>query len=119
FEAAAMSSDGEGVPVALTVRGDAAAIVKVLDKVRAQDPRGATVLGSDSSRSLVVVGPTAAYRHEVLAGGDLGDSDAFRSVVPEAGDASVVVYVNVDDLQKMVAQLSEGDHHLVDNIAPL
>jgi hypothetical protein len=119
FEAASMSSDGEGVPVALTVRGDADAIEQVLDKVRAQDPRGATVLGSDSGHGLVVVGPTAAYRHEVLTGGDLGDSDAFRSVVPEAGDASVVVYVNVDDLQKMVGQLSEGDHQVVDNIAPL
>ena len=66
-----------------------------------------------------MVGPTAAYRHQVLAGGDLGDTDAFRSVVPKAGDASVVVYVNVDDLQKIVGQLSEGDHQVVDNIAPL
>ena len=39
FEAASMSSDGEGVPVAVTVRGDADAIEKVLDKVRAQDPQ--------------------------------------------------------------------------------
>ena len=119
FEAASMSSDGEGVPVAVTVRGDADAIGKVLDKLRAQDPSGATVLGSDSDHGLVVVGPTEAYRHEVLTGGHLGDSDAFRSVVPDAGDASVVVYVNVDDLQKMVGQLSEGDRQVVDNIAPL
>jgi len=39
--------------------------------------------------------------------------------VPHAGDTSAVVYVNVDDLQKMVAQLSEDDHEVVDNIAPL
>jgi Protein of unknown function (DUF3352) len=119
FEAASMSGDGEGVPVAVTVRGDENAIEKVLDKLRAKVPGGTTVLGSDSGHGLVVVGPSAAYRQEVLTGGDLGDSDAFRGVVPDAGDASVVVYVNVDDLQKMVGQLSGGDHQIVDNIAPL
>ncbi len=118
-EAASMSGNGEGVPVAVTVRGDADEIEKVLDKLRAKVPGGATVLGSDSGHGLVVVGPSAAYRNEVLTGGDLGDSDAFRGVVPDAGDASVVVYVNVDDLQKMVGQLSGDDHQVVDNIAPL
>jgi hypothetical protein len=118
-EAASMSSDGDGVPVAVTVRGDADAIGKVLDKLRSHVPGGTTVLGSDSGHGLVVVGPTAAYRQEVLAGGHLGDTDAFRGVVPDAGDASVVVYVNVDDLQKMVAQLSGDDREVADNIAPL
>ena len=119
YEAASMSDDGDGVPVALAVRGDSAAIEKVLDKVRARAHGATTVLGSDSRDGLVVIGPTAAYRQQVLAGGHLGDSDEFTSVVPDAGDASVVVYVNLDDLQKMVSQLSEGDHEIVDNIAPL
>jgi hypothetical protein len=119
YEAASMSDDGDGVPVALAVRGDTAAIEKVLDKVRARAHGPKAVLGSDDKNGLVVIGPTAAYREQVLAGGHLGDSDEFRSVVPDAGDASVVVYVNLDDLQKMVTQLSEGDHEIADNIAPL
>ena len=117
YEKAAMSDDGSGVPVAVTVKGDAAAIEKVLDKLRARDP-GAAPLGSDSSGDLVVVGPTAAYRQEILAGGHLGDSDAFRSVVPDADHAGVVVFVDLDALQKMIGQLAPGDQ-VSDNLAPL
>jgi hypothetical protein len=118
-EAASMSSDGDGVPVALTVKGDSAAIETVLDKLRAHDPGGATALGSDSSDGLVVIGPTAAYRQQVLAGGHLGDTDTFRSVVPNAGDASVVLFADLDDLQKIAAQALDGDQEAVDNLAPL
>ena len=39
YEAAAMSNDGSGVPVAVTVKGDPAAIEKVLSKLRAQAAR--------------------------------------------------------------------------------
>jgi hypothetical protein len=122
YEAAANSSDGVGVPVAFTVRGDPAAIAKVLDKVRANAGTGTSSsapLSSDSSGDLVVVGPTAAYRKSVLAGGHLGDTDAFRSVIPDAGHASVVLFVNVDDLEKALSQLDGADQQVTSNIAPL
>ena len=79
YEAAAMSDDGSGVPVAVTVKGDPAAIEKVLAKLRAQAHGSAATLGSDSSGDLVAIGPTAAYRQQILAGGHLGDTDAFRA----------------------------------------
>ena len=108
-EAATNSDDGTGVPVAFTVRGDADAIGKVLDKLRAKDPHSAAALGSDSSGDLIAVGPTESYRKQVLAGGHLGDSDAFTSVLPDAAHASVVVFVNVDVLQKAISQaLGDG-----------
>ncbi len=119
YEKAAMSDDGSGVPVAVTVKGDAASIEKVLDKLRAAGTTSPAALGSDSSGDLVVIGPAAAYRQEILAGGHLGDSDAFRSVVPDADHAGVVVFVDLDDLQKMVGQLAAGDDQVTSNLAPL
>ncbi len=117
-EAASNSANGQGVPVAVTVQGDPAAIEKVLAKLRAHDP-GTAALGSDSSGDLVVLGPTASYRREILAGGHLGDSSAFRSVVPDAAHAGLVAYVNVDDLQKALSQVVGSDRQTLANIAPL
>lgn len=119
YEAAAMSDDGTGVPVAVTVKGDPAAIEKVLTKLRAQAHGSAATLGSDSSGDLVAIGPTAAYRQQILAGGHLGDTDAFRAVVPDAGHASLVLYVDLDNLDKVVSQLSAGDQQVADNLKPL
>jgi hypothetical protein len=122
YEAMVESSDGTGVPVALTVRGDAAAIEKVLAKLRAKagsDPSATAALASDSSGDLVVVGPTPEYRKEILAGGTLGSTAAFGDVVPEASRASEVLYVNLDDLEHAVSQAAAGDRSVIDNLAPL
>lgn len=119
YEAAVQSADGSGVPVAFTVRGDAAAIEKVVAKLRAQHSSSVTAVDSDSSGDLVAIGPTAAYRQQILAGGHLGDTDAFRSVIPDAGHASMVLYVNIDDLEHAIAQASGDDKVVVDNVAPL
>ena len=121
FEAATNSADGVGLPVAFTVKGDPAAIGRVLDKIRAQagTDSGSAVLSSDSSGDLVAVGPTPAYRQSVLAGGHLGDTDAFRSVIPDADHASLVLFVNVDDLEKALSQADGGDQQVTSNVAPL
>jgi hypothetical protein len=119
YEAAAMSDDGNGVPVAVTVKGDPAAIEKVLTKLRAQAHGAAATLGSDSSGDLVAIGPTAAYRQQILAGGHLGDTDAFRTVVPDAAHASLVLYVDLDNLDKVVSQVSAGDQEVAGNLKPL
>ncbi len=120
-EAATNSSDGVGLPVALTVKGDPAAIGKVLDKIRtrAGSDAGSAALSSDSSGDLVAVGPTPAYRQSVLAGGHLGDTEAFRNVIPDADHASVVFFLDVDDLEKALSQLDGGDQQVTSNVAPL
>jgi hypothetical protein len=119
LEAASASDDGDGVPVALSVRGDSAAIQRVLDKVRAHDPATAAMLGSDAGDDRVVIGPSAAYRQDVLAGGHLGDSDAFRSVVPDADHAGVVLFVDLGALRQMAGPLLTADPEAGDNLAPL
>jgi hypothetical protein len=76
-------------------------------------------LESDSAGDLVVVGPTPDYRKLVLDGGTLGNTAAFRSVIPEAQRASMVLYVNIDDLEHAISQASGGDPSVTDNVAPL
>ncbi len=120
YEAMVESSDGAGVPVAYSVQGDPAAIEKVLAKLRAKaGSSSSTALGSDSSGTVVVVGPTSDYRKAILAGGNLGSTSAFSSVVPEADRASEVFYVNIDDLEHAISQASTGDRSVIDNVAPL
>lgn len=117
--ALANSPTGSGLPVAVTVKGDPGAIEHVLDKVRATQPAATAFLGSDSSGDLVAIGPTQSYRQEVLAGGHLGDTDAFRSVVPDAGRAGSVLFVNMDEVKAAMSQLAAGDPAVESNIAPL
>jgi hypothetical protein len=122
FEAMIESSSGTGLPVAYTVKGDPSAIEKVLAELRQKagsDPSSTTALESDSAGDLVVVGPTPDYRKLVLDGGTLGNTAAFRSVIPEAQRASMVLYVNVDDLEHAISQASGGDPSVTDNVAPL
>jgi hypothetical protein len=91
----------------------------VLAKLRAQDSSSTSALDSDSSGGLVAIGPTAAYRQQILSGGHLGDTDAFRSVIPDAAHASMVLYVNIDDLEHAITQASADDKDIIDNITPL
>jgi hypothetical protein len=107
------------VPVAGTVQGDPSAIGGVLDKLRGQSSDAAQMLGSDTAGDLVAIGPSAAYRQKVLAGGHLGDTDAFRSVVPDADRAGAVLYVNVDAVQRGLGHLLGDDAATVSNIEPL
>jgi len=119
LEAAENSTDLSGLPVAVTVKGDPTAIERVLDKIRAKTG-DLPFLGSDSSGDLVAIGPSSAYRKEVLDGGGLGDDDTFRSVVPDAGDASSVLYINVDAFEPALGNLaSGGSQGDIANVIPL
>ena len=118
-EAVENSADGSGIPVAATVKGDPAKIEAVLDKLRSR-AGDLPFLGSDSSGDLEVVGPSEDYRKQVLKGGDLGDDDAFRSVVPDAGRAGSVIYVNVDAFEPALKKLaSAGSEDDIANLVPL
>jgi hypothetical protein len=118
LEAAENSGDLSGVPVGVTVKGDPAAIERVLHKIRAK-VGDVPFLGSDSSGDLEAIGPTAAYRQDLLKGGSLGDDDTFRGVIPDAANASSVVFVNVDALEPAITQVAAGDQETLDNLEPL
>jgi hypothetical protein len=113
--------DPQDLEVALKVRGDAEGVERVLDKVRASAGSDAEALGSDAAGDLVAIGPSADYRAEVLRRGDLGGSVAFRDVVPHAGDAAVVAFVNFDVgdgwLESLVGTDGEGGEGGADSVA--
>ncbi|HEY2880269.1 DUF3352 domain-containing protein [Nocardioides sp.] len=119
LEAAENGDSLSGLPIGVTVKGDPAAIERVLDKIRAKAGNDLGFLGSDSSGDLVAIGPTAAYRQHLLDGGNLGDDDTFRGVVPDAGDGSSVFYVNLDSLEPAITKAAAGDRQTLDNITPL
>jgi hypothetical protein len=118
FEAATNSSDGAGLPIALTVKGDPKAIDAVLAKLQAK-VGDLPFLGSDSAGDLDVIGPSADYRRHVLDGGDLGGDDTFTGVVPDAGDAGSLLYVDVDAFEPAITKAAAGDQETLDNITPL
>ena len=116
------SSDGSDIPVALKVDGDPDEIEAVLEKLREQLPSDETVVfGTDSEGDTVVIGPNEAYRKEVLKDGDLGDNDVFKDVVQEVDNASVVFFVNVNEIEKAIAEaLGDGDDaEFLDNLKPI
>lgn len=117
-EAAFNSADGSDVPVAIKVKGDPERIAGVLDKVRPELGPMEGVLGSDSKGDLTAIGPDADYRATVLEDGGLGDTEAFRDVVRDAEDASMVFFVNFDAGDWLV-DLASGDQEAVDNLEPL
>ena len=119
LEAAENGDSLSGLPIGATVKGDPAAIERVLDKIRAKVGNDLGFLGSDSSGDLVAIGPTAAYRQHLLDGGNLGNDDTFRGVVPDAGGASSVLFVNLDSLEPAITKAAAGDTETLDNITPL
>ncbi|MBJ7356321.1 DUF3352 domain-containing protein, partial [Nocardioides sp.] len=120
-EALFESSDGSDVPVALKVDGDPEEIEAVLEKLRAQFPDEETlVFDTDAEGDTIVIGPNEAFRKQMLDDGGLGDNDVFKDVVREVDDASVVLFVNVNELEDLVEEsMGEFDQELVDNVKPI
>jgi hypothetical protein len=114
------STDGSGVPIGVKVKGDADAIKAVLAKVQAtfSDPAEGTFLDADSDGDLVAIGPDDDYRGQLLDDGDLGGSDVFRDVVPDAERADAILFVNFDAGDWLV-NLASGDQEAEDNLSPL
>jgi hypothetical protein len=114
------SEDGSDVPIALKVQGDPDEIEKVLDRLRDNAGPEVTVLDSDKDGDTIVIGPDAGFRADVLEDGGLGDSTIFQDVVPDAGEAQTVLFVNLDEFQGAVADaLGDGDQELLDNLEPI
>ena len=117
-EAIENSSDLSRVPVGVTIKGDPSAIDDVLGKIHAKVGSDLAFLGSDSAGDLEAIGPSAAYRRHLLVGGHLGDDDTFQGVVPDAANASSVIYVDVDALEPAIKKAAAGDPKTLDNLTP-
>ncbi len=112
------SSDGSDVPVGAKVQGDAGAIQAVLATIAESFGSDANVVGNDAEGDMVAIGPNPNYRGQLLEDGGLGDSDVYRNVVRESGDANAILFVNFD-AGDWLTNLAEGDQEIEDNLAPL
>lgn len=108
----------ESLPVGLKVRGDAAAIEAVLDKLRPQlGPQG-TLLETQVEGDLVAISPNPGYRAALAGDGALGDTAAYQDVVADR-DAAGVLFVNFDADDGWLAAFVESDPELAQNLEPL
>jgi hypothetical protein len=120
---AGATTDPAALPVGLRIEGDPARIMPVLDKLRAGLGPAADMLQVEQGDGAVALGLDPAYLHQLLEGGDLGQSDAFSRAVPRADKASGVVFVDFDAgdgwAQRLAESLSGGDPDASANVAPL
>ncbi len=113
------SDDVPDAPVALRVSGEAQASRAVLDRVLALVGAGPDDVAVRNDGDLLVVGLDPGYVDELAAAdGDLGDSETFTEVVPEAGRASSALYVDFD-AAGWLDSLTDGDAQAAANLAPL
>lgn len=119
-QTAAESSNGVGIPAAVKIKGDPAAIRSVLDKVTAQASSAGegAALASDDQGEVIVIGPTPAYRQQLLANGGLGQSSAYRDVISHSAGNSAVLFVNLDSVRGWVGDLGQ-DPQVDANLKPL
>ena len=113
------SSDVPTAPVALRVSGDAPASRAVLDRMLGLVGVGPADVAVRNDEGLLVVGLDRGYVDTLAAAdGDLGESDTFTAVVPEAARASSALYVDFD-AAGWLDSLTDGDARAAANLAPL
>jgi hypothetical protein len=112
------SPDPTEIPAGIRITGDAAKITDVIDKLKAAAGPQADAVQVRSKGNLVTVGLDKAYVETLLEDGDLGDSAAFRRVVPEAGRAGAVLYLSFDAGGGWAEKLSD-DAEVKANVKPL
>lgn len=87
----------ELAPVAARIKGDPDRIEAALDKLRVKLPAAdAGLLLSRRVGDDVLVGANAAYLDRLAEGGDLGGTDRFRGVAPDAADSMSVLFIDFD-----------------------
>ena len=90
------------VPAALVMDGEEQAVQALADAL-------GPFLGPDAELlGVSAVGPSAAWRDRVAEGGDLGDSERFRDVVPDNAGLVSVVYADVDVVAEVVIDFVEA-----------
>ena len=112
------SPDPTKVPAGVRITGDADKITAVIDKLKAAAGPQADIVQVRSKGNLVSVGLDRAYVDTLLKDGDLGESASFTKVVPEAGRASGVLFLDFDAGNGWAERLAE-DAEMKANVKPL
>lgn len=117
------SPDPADVPAGVRIKGDADKVTPIIDKLKAAaGPQGDKIV-VDSKGDLVALGTDPDYVSKLLAKGDLGSQKSFGDAVPEAKQASSVLYVNFDAgngwADQLADLLTDGDSEVKANVEPL
>ncbi len=98
------SGDLGSVPVAAITRGD----LDEAEEAIAQAGPLAASLEAREAGDRILVGPIGPWLDAVEAGGSLGDSDLFTSVVPDADDAGMVAFLDLGVVADLVDEAAPG-----------
>ncbi len=108
----------EEVPVGIKVKGDAAEIQAVLDKISAvAGPEAEQYLQVTEADGYAVLALQDDYRTTLESESGLGDSAVYSEVID--GDAQTVLFVDFDADDDWLVRLSEDDPEISKNLEPL
>lgn len=116
----AITNGGPGeIPAGITIKGDAAKIQAVLDKISAQaGPEIADYMQVTDGDGTAVLALQDDYRGKLEAGGDLGSSDDYQKVV-EQESAQMVLFVSFDADDDWLVRVTKDMPEVSENLEPL
>lgn len=104
--------DGDTPKGGVRIQTDAAKAQAVLDKItKAFQDSGQPVpeFGKVAGDGVFTVGTTEDYAKKLSQQGNLGDSETFKTAIPNAGDANYALFVDLDKVEKFYLENLEGD----------
>ncbi len=120
-EALVNSQDPTQLAAGLKVKGDAAAIESVLDKLRTAMGGDPSQLASASDGDFVGIGLNQDYADALVADGGLGGTATFKGVLPDAGKSSSLLFLDVDAGNDWLVTALEdlgAPQDTIDNVKP-
>ena len=120
-----LGPDPTSFPLALKVDGEVDDVEKVVEALSDQLGPDAGLVGLAEGDAGVTVGLDGPWLDEVADGGELGRSERFRTVLPDADRAEGISYLDLDAVRAVVAealeQLGGPDEatQVLDDLAPL
>jgi hypothetical protein len=106
------------LPLGIKIKGDAAEIQAVLDKVKElAGPEVAPYLEVTESDGYAVLGTNDEYKTALESTGSLGETEAYGKVIED--EAASVLFLDFDADDDWLVRLFEDEPELSDNVDPL
>lgn len=102
------NEDLSQLPIGLRVKGNPDEILPIVDKVRAAIGPDGDALVVESGDGVVAFGVKPDYVASLIEGGSLGDDVTLQNALPDADEASGILYVNFDAGGGWAEQMAES-----------
>ncbi|SDK14513.1 Protein of unknown function [Nonomuraea maritima] len=96
----------------LRIATDPAKAQAIIDKVQRGLTQGGAALppiAKAAGDGVFTVATTEEYAKALAAQGTLGESEAFRTAIPNAGEANFAIFVDLDKIEKLYLPSMQGD----------